>query len=403
MPWKDTCPMDQKIKMIGDYLSHEYSITKLSELYEVSRKTIYKWVMRYEQEGTSGLTERPPVALRHPQETPLDISRAVVAVKLKHPNWGPKKLIALLERQHPTRQWPAVSTAGNILMCAGLVKRRKKKRRTPPYTEPFRECDRPNAVWSADYKGQFKTGDGRLCYPLTITDNHSRYLLCCRGLHHPSYEETKPWFAAVFKKYGLPEVIRTDNGEPFASTGLGGLSRLSVWFIKLGIVPERIRKGHPEENGRHERMHLSLKIDTVQSPKENQQEQQKVFDKFLPEFDFERPHEAIGMKTPASLYTPSLRPYPRKTPGITYHGDYIVRQVRHNGEIKWQGEFVYVSASLVGEPVALKRRLDQRWEIRFSDHILGVLDETTMKIISPSNPAPGSRIRGRKVVPKVPV
>ncbi len=389
--------MDQKIQMIGDYLSKEYTITQLSEMYEVSRKAIYKWLGRYQVEGTSGLLEQSRAPLSHPNATPLAVAREIVAAKLRHRGWGPKKVVAWLEGHHPEKEWPAISTAGDILRREGLVKSRRKKRRTPPYTEPFNECNRPNAVWSADFKGQFRTGDGKLCYPLTISDNYSRYLLSCRGLNRPTLEETKPWLEKVFQEYGLPEAIRTDNGAPFASVGLGGLSQLSVWFIKLGIKPERIELGHPEQNGRHERMHRSLKEATANPPKGDFEEQQKAFGEFAPEYNGERPHEALGMKTPASLYQPSLRPYPVKIPEIAYHGDFIVRHVRHNGEIRWNGEFIYVSEALAGEPVALKQKDEHLWEIRFSSYPLGVLNELTMKI------TPILSKEGREVLPMCPV
>jgi len=380
MPWKETCPMDQKVKMIGDYLSQEYGITQLSRMYEVSRKTIYKWIGRYETEGPPGLEERSNAPRSHPNATPLEVAREIVAMKLRHQRWGPKKIVAWLEEHHLQEFWPAASTAGEILKREGLVRSRRKKRRTPPYIEPFSECHRPNAVWSADFKGQFRTGDGKLCYPLTISDDFSRYVLSCRGLSHPTFEETKPWFERVFKEYGLPEAIRTDNGAPFASMGLGGLSKLSVWFIKLGIKPERIELGHPEQNGRHERMHRSLKEATARPPKSDIKEQQKAFDEFMSEHNLERPHEALGQKTPASFYHPSMRPYPTKVPKVEYHGDVMLRHVRHNGQIKWRGELIYISEALAGEPVALKQKEEHLWEIRFSSYSLGVLNELTGKI-----------------------
>lgn len=380
MPWKEISAMDQKIRLIGDYLDRNYNITQLSEIYEVSRNTVYKWIKRYKQGGIEGLTAKTTVPLRHPNATSLDIAREIVTLKLKHPSWGPKKVVYWLKQHQPDRRWPAISTAGHILKQAGLVRPRKKRSRTPPYTEPFQECLGPNLVWSADYKGQFKTGDGQLCYPLTVTDNYSRYLLGCQALRHPNYNGSKPVFEAIFKKYGLPAVIRTDNGTPFASTGLGGLSKLSVWFIKLGIKPERIRAGHPQENGRHERMHRSLKAATAKPARGNQREQQKAFNVFIPEFNNERPHEALGMRTPASCHKPSLRSYPERLPEITYHGNYLARQVRHNGEIKWKGEKVYVSEALAGEPVALKQKGEHLWEIYYSTYLLGILDELDMRI-----------------------
>jgi putative transposase len=380
MPWKETCAMDQKMGLIGDYLDQSYSITQLSEIYEVSRNTVYKWIKRYKQGGNEGLTSKTAAPLRHPNATSLKIAREIVSLKLKHNSWGPKKLVCWLKQHQPDRSWPAISTAGNILKQAGLVKARKKRSRTPPYTEPFQECLGPNLVWSADYKGQFKTGDGELCYPLTVTDNYSRYLLGCQALKHPDYNGSKPVFEAIFKKNGLPAAIRTDNGTPFASKGLGGLSRLSVWFIKLGIKPERITAGHPQENGRHERMHRSLKAATAEPPKGNHREQQRAFNVFIPEFNNERPHEALGMRTPSACHKPSLRSYPERLPAITYHGNYLIRQVRHNGEIKWKGEKVYVSAALAKEPVGLKPKGEHLWDIFFSTCWLGTLDELDMCI-----------------------
>ncbi len=379
MPWKEASAMDQKIKMISEYLAGA-SITDISELYGVSRNTVYKWIKRYQQSGGTGLAEKKSSPKRHPNATPLEIAREIVTLKKKYRNWGPKKLVHWLRMHCPEKSWPAVSTAGNILRQAEMVRPRKKKWKTPTYDMPFHECKNPNSVWSADYKGQFKTGDNKLCYPLTISDNYSRYLLACAALEHPTYEATKPIFEVVFKKYGIPAAIRTDNGAPFASTGLGGLSLLSVWFIKLGIKPERIKSGHPEENGRHERMHKTLKAATAKPPKDNIKAQQKAFNAFKHEYDEERPHEALSMQTPADCYKPSLRAYHPKLVAISYRGNCHVRQVRHNGEIKWKGERVYVSQSLCGEPVALRQKEKHTWEVYFSTYLLGILDELEMKI-----------------------
>jgi len=338
-------------------------LPSLSEMYEVSRKTIYKWVRRYESEGPLGLEERSAAPRSHPNATPPGTAREIVATRLRHRKWGPKKVIAWLEEHRPGERWPAVSTAGEILKREGLVLPRRKRRRTPPYTEPFIECNRPDAVWSADFKGQFKTGDGKPCYPLTMTDNKSRYLLCCRGLNRPTFEQTKPWFEWAFKEYGLPEAIRTDNGAPFASVGSGGLTRLSVWFIKLGIRPERIELGHPEQNGRHERMHRSLKESTANPPRGDIKLQQVA----------------------------------AEIPKIEYGHDVIVRKVRHNGEIKWKGKLIYVSEALAGEPIALKRKDEHHWEINFGFYPLGVLNELVGRII----PLPGKQ--RRELLPMCPV
>jgi transposase InsO family protein len=397
MPWKEISPMDQKIQMIGDYLSEEYSISQLSKMYEVSRKTVYKWIGRYQTEGPPGLEERLKAPRTHPNATPLAVAREVVAVKLRHQRWGPKKILAWLEGHRPGELWPAASTVGEILKKEGLVKPRRKKHRTPPYSERLGKWERPNEVWSADFKGQFRTADGKLCYPLTIIDNSSRYVLLCRGLNRPTFEEAQPWFEWVFLEYGLPEAIRTDNGAPFASVGLGALTRLSIWLIKLGIRPERIEPGHPEQNGRQERMHRSLKEAVAKPPRSDIKEQQKAFDQFIQEYNFERPHEALGQKTPAAYYRPSLRPYPVRIPKIGYPGDVIVRQVRHNGEIRWKGELIYLSQALAGESVALKQKEEHLWEVRFSFHLLGVLNELTGEITPPPTK------QRREVLPMCPV
>ena len=355
MPWKETCPMDQKVQLIGDCLKDEHTITELSEAYGVSRKTIYKWLARYKAGGLAAIDERSCAPLTHPNATPPGIVNSLIDTRLKHQTWGPKKVVAQLKIQFPKIHWPVPSTAGCILKKEGLVKGRYRKRHTPPYTEPLRECGRPNDVWSIDYKGQFRMLDCKYCYPLTLTDNFSRYLLLCQGLLHPNHAETKHWLERAFQEYGLPLAIKSDNGTPFASVGVGGLSPLSVWLIKLWIRPERIEPAHPEQNGGHERMHLTLKEEATRPPKSNLKEQQKAFDLFREEFNTERPHEALGQKVPASIYIPSGRMLPKKVPEVEYESLMTVRQVRSNGCIKWKGGFVYVSKVLAGEPVGLKR------------------------------------------------
>lgn len=401
--------MDQKVEMIGDWLSQEHSITELAELYGVSRKTVYKWVERYKVGGTAGLEELSRAPVSHPNGLSEGMVEIIVGAKLAHQRWGPKKVLAWLKAQDATElgqvveRWPVVSTVGEVLKREGLVRPRRRKHRTPAYPGPLAGCKRPNAVWSADFKGQFRMADGKLCYPLTITDNYSRYLLVCRGLSHPTFEETKPWFEWAFRKYGLPDAIRTDNGAPFASVGLGALSRLSIWFIKLGIRPERIKPGHPQDNGRHERMHETLKAETAKPPQANMRLQQKAFDKFTGEYDFERPHEALGLKPPASAYEPSAKPYPLTIARVKYDACDTVRRVRPNGEIKLQGRRIYISQALAGEQVALRRKegpAAQAWQVLFSFHLLGTLEEASDKVL----PLPAATVpRRRRVLPMSPV
>ncbi len=380
MPWKETCAMDQRIQMIGDWLSEEFTITELGELYGVSRKTIYKWLNRYQAYGESGLRERSGAPWSHPNATSMEIVAHILAVKGRHMKWGPRKVVGWLQNKYPDRRWPACSTTSEILRRNSLVRTRKRKHRTPPYNEPFLGCEHPNAVWSADFKGQFRMGDGRLCYPLTLTDNYSRYLLGCWGLSQPTYEQARPLLEHAFREYGLPEAIRTDNGAPFASVALGGLSRLAVWFIKMGIKPERIETGHPEQNGRHERFHRTLKESAISPPRNNLAEQQRAFKRFTKEYNYQRPHEALGQKTPGSVYQRSPREYPGKVASVEYDSDVSVRQVRHSGEVKWNGKRIYVSEALAGETIGLKQMDNHYWEIYFSFLPLGILDERDMRI-----------------------
>jgi transposase InsO family protein/predicted DNA-binding protein YlxM (UPF0122 family) len=381
MPWKETSVMDQKVRMIADWLEDEFSITELSEVYSVSRTTIYKWIARYEEHGIDGLEELSRKPLCHPNETSLAIVKKIIEMKSAHQRFGPKKVIARLRMLHPDISWPAASTAGEILKKQGLVQPRKKKRRTPPYTKPFIGCDEPNAAWSADFKGHFHTGDKKLCHPLTISDNYSRYLLQCRGLRRPTHEQTQPWFEWTFREYGLPDAIRTDNGSPFASLSLGGLSRLSVWFIKLGILPERIDSGHPEQNPRHERMHRTLKEAVAIPPKSNIYKQQQAFENFKYEFNHERPHEALNQKPPASVYRPSNRTYPLRVPNVEYDGDVAVKKIKRSGEMYWKGKWIYVSQVLANEPIALQQIDDYLWEVRFGFFPIGMLNELKGKVL----------------------
>ena len=381
MPWKEICALGLKREMINEWLKMEYSITDLSNSYGVSRKTLYKWIGRYRLHGFEGLEELSREPLRHPNATPIEIAEEILALKRQKMKWGPRKILAKLRNNCPDISWPSNSTGNSILKKHGLVYPRKRRSHTPPYTTPFLECTQSNIVWSADYKGQFRTGDKRRCYPLTISDNYSRYLLGCWGLTRPTYEQTKPCFELAFINNGLPNAIRTDNGQPFASRGLGGLSRLGVWFIKLGIRPERIDLGCPEQNGRHERMHRTLKETAASPPKSDLEEQREAFNAFMKEYNEERPHEALGQKTPASIYQVSPRIYPMKLRNVEYDSNVTVRYVTNRGCIKWRGNLIFLAEPLYGEYVSLKQVDDHLWEVRFSFYLLGHLDERKEKVI----------------------
>jgi transposase InsO family protein/transposase-like protein len=373
MPWRKTEPMEERLKLIADWLDG-YTITDLSVFYDVSRKTIYKWIERYNELGLDGLKELSRAPVNHPNQTDEKVIERLVKEKQLHMGWGPEKLLDLLHRDEPDIKWPSVCIAEKWLKRYGLVRKRRLRKGTPRYSEPFLACDTPNKVWSADYKGQFKTGDGRWCYPLTITDNMSRYLFMCKGLYSPCYAETQPWFEWAFREFGLPEAIRTDNGTPFAGRGVSGLSRLSVWWIKLGIRPERIESGKPYQNGRHERMHRTLKQDTAKPPKSDMSRQQLRFDEFRHEYNYDRPHEALNKETPASVYKPSPRKFPEKLREPEYDLGVEVRTVHHQGELRYRKNHYFLSELLAGEKVGLVEIAEGTYEILFGFHPIGILD-----------------------------
>ncbi|MBL1219204.1 MAG: IS481 family transposase [Planctomycetes bacterium] len=383
MPWKETCAMDQRVQFIGDWLSDEYTKSALCAWYGISRPTGDKWIKRYEALGVVGLEERSRAPRHHPNATPEALCTMIIEVKLAHPGWGPKKVLDYLRAHQPRRPWPADSTGGEILRRAGLVVARRRKHRVAPDSVPFRACGAANDTWSIDFKGDFRLGNTQRCYPLTVSDNFSRYLLQCRALSATRYSAVQPWLQWTFREYGLPRAIRTDNGAPFASRALGGLSQLSKWWVRLGIKPERIRPGQPSQNGRHERMHRTLKADGVHPIRASLSAQQRQFNTFVSDYNWERSHEALGRATPGSVYCASPRAYPTKLPMIEYDTTVTVRRVRHNGEIKWRGEYIYLSEVLAQEPVGLTPIDEEHWEVRFSFHRLGILNQRTKQILMP--------------------
>jgi len=376
--------MDERLKFVAEYLRGERSVAALCRTFGISRKTGYKMIDRYADEGLQGLFDRSRAPHRQAHAVSTEVFGKIVTGRREHPHWGPRKLLAWLKREQPRTSWPAASTIGRILVRQGLVVPRRRWRHSPPYTEPFRTCDRPNAVWCADLKGWFRTADGSRCEPLTVTDAYSRYLLRCQSLPRVSYAEMRPVFEHLFREYGLPGAIRTDNGAPFATTALAGLSRMAVWWIKLGIVPERIAPGHPEQNGRHERFHRTLKQETVTPPKGSLAEQQVAFDCFREQYNRDRPHAALADQTPASWYRPSTRPYPPRLPEMTYPEHLQVRRVRPSGSIRWQGAELFISEALIGEPIALEPITDHSFQVYYGPILLAVYDEKKAKLLRPS-------------------
>lgn len=373
MPWKETCAMKERLQLASLYETGKYTVTELARQFKVSRKTAHKWLGRFAAEGIPGLDEHSRAPHHCARATPRPVVLAVIRAKEAHPTWGPAKLMPCPgEAPQIARAWPAPSTRGRILGLHGLVSRRRHRRRASPWFQPFLGVDRPNAVWCADFKGWIRTGDGTRCDPLTVSDAFSRMLLCCEILHKPDYAHVRPVFQRIFQDYGLPLAIRTDNGPPFASVGAGGLSPLSVWWVKLGIMPERIAPGHPEQNGRHERLHRTLKQEAMKPPAATAEAQQKVCDAFLSVYNMVRPHQALGQVPPASLYVPSPRPYPEQLGDMQYPPFTEVRRVRSNGQIKWHGVLVYLSEALVGELVGITED-KAGWLVSFGPIPLGLL------------------------------
>lgn len=372
--------MDQKTQFIADYLRGTLSFTELCQLYGISRKTGYKWVDRYLHQGPAGLEEQSRRPRKSPHQTSPEIVAAIIEVRQRHPTWGAKKLLAILQKRHPNWLLPCRSTVCDILKRHDLVPKKPRRRHIGHPGKPNSQILAPNDIWSADFKGQFKTGDGIYCYPLTVTDGFSRYLLGCQALYSTAVATAKPVFTRLFKEYGLPKRIRTDNGVPFATNTLARLSSLSAWWIRLGILPELIEPGKPQQNGRHERMHRTLKAEATRPPAGNLAAQQRKFNCFRAEFNNVRPHEALDQETPASVYEASPREMPSRLPPLEYPDRFEVRYVSANGGIRWNCDWVNVSIVCAGEYVGLEEIDDGLWNVYFGPLKIGRLHEKHMRI-----------------------
>lgn len=372
--------MEEKLRFIMEYEQRERTMTELCQRYQIARETGYVWVRRYREIGLEGLLEQSRARRRHENQTSEEIERMVLELRQAHMRWGPRKLKRVLENNEPGRVWPAASTIGAVLKRAGVVVGRRKRHKTPPYSEPLAHADGPNRLWCADFKGWFRTRDGERIDPLTISDAHSRYLLRCQGVEKIDTARVQGIFEAAFREHGMPQAIRTDNGAPFASRALAGLSRLAVWWMKLGIVPERIEAGHPEQNGRHERMHRTLKQEVTQPPAANRREQQRVMDRFREEYNQVRPHEALGMKTPAAIYHSSPREYPARVPDPEYPETMLVRSVKHQGQFRWKKHDVFLSEVLWSERIGLLPEDDRWFTIYFAQFPIGRFDSKQLRV-----------------------
>lgn len=375
MPWREIRPMDEKVLFIADHLRGLYSHTELCARYGISRKTGYKWLRRYQAQELGGLAERSRRPHRAPSAIPYAVRKAIIELRQSgRVPLGAKKIWALLAERYPGQTPPSKSTIYRILAAEGLTEPRKRRQRVHPYRQSLSPAQEANGLWSVDYKGQFRLGNGQWCYPLTVMDHHSRYLLACQGELAIGGGSARNHFIQLFRQYGLPERIRSDNGVPFAGRGAGGLSRLSIWWIRLGVVPERIAVGKPQQNGRHERMHRTLKRATQHPAAPNLEVQQRRFEEFCKEYNEQRPHEELGQTPPVRHYRPSPREYPERLPELVYPPHFDVRPVNRNGTASMHNGQVYVSHLLRGERVGFEEVADGVWEVYFGPIWLGRFD-----------------------------
>jgi len=391
MPWKEHGVMEERSRFIEDWQSEDFTMAELCRYYGVSRVTGYKWLERYETGGLEGLRDLSRAPHCHPNEVPDEMEELVIALREQHPSWGAPKIRERIERDHAQLALPAESTIGAILKRNGLTVARKRRPRSRPSSEPLAHAAASNQVWSADFKGWFRTQDGTRIDPLTISDNYSRYLFRCQSVAAPDTSHSKPVFEAAFREFGLPQRIRTDNGAPFGSNGESGLTGLSAWWIKLGILPERIAAGKPQQNGRHERMHRTLKQETASPPAANRRRQQERFDRFRQEYNEQRPHQALGQQTPDSYYEPSPRPYPERLQEAEYPLHWQVRRVSPGGQMRWAKAYVFLAHALEGEPVGLEPIDDRLWRVWFHSYEVGIFEEDKLRLRRP--PPPTQEIR----------
>lgn len=378
MPWKSK--VEQRRALIAAWETGRYSKSDLSEAYGVCRKTVSKWIDRHRQGGEEALEDRSRAPRTRPSKTSKELVQLALDVRRERPRWGADKIQAVLKERRPDLEIPSARTIHRILNDANLVHRKRRNPRPRPPKVKLTEGTRPNLVWSVDYKGPFVLGNGQTCYPLTIADHHTRYLIACCAQTSESEEITRRNFERTFEEYGLPDVIRSDRGRPFGSIGVLGLSRLSVWFLKLGIQPEHIEPARPDQNGRHERMHRTLNEETANPPEFDFRRQQAAFDCFRSDFNEVRPHQALGQIPPARLYLPSHRGYPARVQGPIYPAHYKTRKVLKDGEISWKNHRLRLGSAFRGETVGLREVSDGLWIVSFGSLELGVIDDQALEL-----------------------
>jgi transposase InsO family protein len=373
MPFIETDRMEERIRMLSEHESGNWSVAELCRRHGICRDTFYEWRKRKQSGDPEWFKDRSHAPLQCWQTTEEAIAEKVIAARRRFAHLGPRKLLAVLDRQAPEVDWPAASTIGTILKRAGLVVPVKRRRRPLDQRRPCTPVTKPNDEWSVDFKGWFRTLDQRRIDPLTVADSHSRFLIELK-IVAPTTEGVRPCFERAFREHGLPLAIRCDNGSPFGSRGAGGLTKLSAWWLKLGIEPRFIRPASPQENGRHERMHRTLKAQTSTPPAADANEQQARFDAFREHYNQERPHEALGQRPPAEAYIPSHRPMPDRAQDPWYDADHQTRRIRTTGEIKWRSESVFVSEALVGQLVGIAELETGDHVVRFCGLDIGIID-----------------------------
>jgi transposase InsO family protein len=385
----ESCVVNKRMRFVMAVEERAESFAAVCRRFGMSRRIGYKWLSRYEDAGVAGLVDRARAPHSHPQAMADEIAERCVAVRRAHPSWGPVKVRAFLVRRAPQLPWPVASSIGDLFDREGLTVKRRLRRRSPPSSAPFAGCTAANDVWCMDFKGWFRTGDGSRCEPLTLSDAHSRYLLRCQAVSRNDEAHVWPVLDAAFREFGLPLALRSDNGPPFASRGPGGLSKLSVKVIKASVMPERIAPGKPQQNGRHERMHLTLLQEAADPPARSLRAQHARLRAFQRVYNEERPHEALGNDTPAEHYAAS----PRRFDGVLrepdYSSDHDVRRVRHNGEVRWQGETIYISEALIGEPIGLLEDADGNFSVRYGPILLGIIAHGDDRLRKPKQQACG--------------
>lgn len=389
MAWKETNVFEERMKFVVAWKRGGWSLTDLCREFNISRVTGYKYLEQYELFGLDGLKDKSRRPKRHPKTTRKKILELVLQERKEHPRWGARKLLASLRaRFHMIKHWPHPSTVGRILKNHGMIKEPKRRIQRQSIEQPFSHALGPNDIWCADFKGHFTVGNGERCTPLTVTDAYSRFLLCCEIVPKADTANVINEFTKLFIKYGMPIAIRTDNGTPFASNALAGLSKLSVWWLKLGIKLERIEPGKPQQNGRHERMHKTLKEETALPPRSSLEAQQKAFRDFQKEFNYVRPHEGIKNEFPANHYKKSKRKFPKRLVKAAYPTNISVGDVNDLGNLYYEGHRIFLSSALAEEQVGLEEISDRHVKIHFYGVSLGVIDLYTGKLLHFKNPMP---------------